>query len=64
MKLKWNKPSITAKFSSTDIEQLALLGDWPWSAQNGTWSGQGGNPWSGQVGTWRANSGGWSGQST
>lgn len=53
MKLKWNKPSITAKFSSTDIEQLALLGDWPWSAQNGTWSGQGGNPWSGQAATWQ-----------
>ena len=62
MKLIWNKPSINAKFNSSDIEQLTLLGDWPWNAQTDTWTGQGGNPWSGQTGGWSANSGGWSAQ--
>lgn len=63
MKLCWSKPSISAIFHSSDIEQLVSIGDWPWSAQSGSWTGQGGNPWSGQSGTWTANSGGWKAQS-
>ena len=51
--MKWVKPSINAKFNGTDVEQLSLLGDWPWGGQTGTWTGQGGNPWSGQNATWR-----------
>lgn len=48
----WEKPCISAKFNSIDVEKLALLGDWPWSGQSATWAGQGGDHWSGQSGKW------------